>query len=129
MISDHWEGVDRLAQEAGLLASPFKWEGEPSSLYFNGQRNFILTLKAGQTYLLRLIGATSLSTVVFGITEHPMTVVEVDGKLIVPRNDLSSIEIASGQRYAVMIKTKNQYTGVFAIQASIRWRATTANSR
>jgi len=129
MISDHWEGVDRLAQEAGLLASPFKWEGEPSNVYFNGYRNFVLTLDPGQTYLLRLIGATSLSTVVFGITQHPMTVVEVDGKLVVPRHNLSSIEIASGQRYAVLIETKNQYTNIFAMQASIRWRATTANSR
>jgi FtsP/CotA-like multicopper oxidase with cupredoxin domain len=58
-----------------------------------------------------------------------MTVVEVDGKLIVPRYNMSSIEIASGQRYAVLIETKNQYTNIFAIQASIRWRDTTANSR
>jgi FtsP/CotA-like multicopper oxidase with cupredoxin domain len=129
MISDHWEGVDRLAQEAGLLGSPFKWEGEPSSVYFNGQRNFVLTLYPGETYLLRLIGATSLSTVVFGIAEHPMTVVEVDGKLVVPRYNMSSIEIASGQRYAVMIQTKSQNTGVFLMQASIRWRITGANSR
>jgi L-ascorbate oxidase len=129
MISDHWEGVDRLAQEAGLLASPFKWEGEPSNVYFNGYRNFVLTLDPGDTYLLRLIGATSLSTIVFGITQHPMTVVEVDGKLIVPRYNMSSIEIASGQRYAVLIETKNQYTNIFAMQASIRWRTTTANSR
>ena len=129
MISDHWEGVDRLAQEAGLLGSPFKWEGDPSNVYFNGYRNFVLTLEPGETYLLRLIGATSLSTVVFGINEHPMTVVEVDGKLIVPRYNMSSIEIASGQRYAVLIKTKNQYTGVFAMEASIRWRIAAANSR
>jgi hypothetical protein len=128
-LSDHWEGIDRLQQEEGLLASPFKWEGEPSTLLINGQRNYVLTLDPGNTYLLRLIGATSLSTVVFGINEHPMTVVEVDGKLVRPRYNMTSIEIASGQRYAVMIETKNQLYGVFAMQASIRWRMTTANSR
>ena len=36
-----------------------------------------------------------------------MTVVEVDGKLIIPKRNMTSIEIASGQRYAVMIQTKN----------------------
>ncbi|CAF1024894.1 unnamed protein product [Adineta steineri] len=128
MISDYWEGVDRLSQEAGLMGSPFKWEGEPSNLLINGQKNFVLTLDPGRTYLLRLIGATSLSTVVFGITQHPMTVVEVDGKLVVPKSNVSSIEIASGQRYAVMIKATNQATSIFAIQASIRWRIATANS-
>lgn len=128
-ISDQWDGIDRLTQEAGLAGSPFRWEGEPASLLMNGQKNLVLTLDPGRTYLLRLIGATSLSTVVFGITQHPMTVVEVDGKLVVPKRNLTSIEIASGQRYAVMIETKDQYTGVFAIQASIRWRVAAANSR
>ncbi|CAF2003412.1 unnamed protein product [Rotaria magnacalcarata] len=128
VFCDHWEGVDRLAQEAGLLQSPFKWEGEPANLYMNGQRNFVLTLDPDQTYLLRLIGATSLSTIVFGINQHPMTVVEVDGKLVIPKPNMTSIEIASGQRYAVLIKTKRQHIGVFAMQASIRWRIAAVNS-
>jgi L-ascorbate oxidase len=72
----------------------------------NGKKNYVLNLDPGQTYLLRLIGATSLSTLVFGIDQHPMTVVEVDGKLVVPKRNLASIEIASGQRYAVIIETK-----------------------
>jgi len=129
LLSDEWEGVDRLTQEEGLLASPFKWEGEPSNILMNGQKNYVLNLHPDQTYLLRLIGATSLSTLVFGIDQHPMTVVEVDGKLVVPKRNLTSIEIASGQRYAVMIETKNQLTGVYAMQASIRWRVTATNSR
>jgi FtsP/CotA-like multicopper oxidase with cupredoxin domain len=128
-ISDYWEGVDRLKQEAGLIGSPFQWEGEPSNLLINGKRDFVLTLDPGRTYLLRLIGATSLSTVVFGITDHPMIVVEVDGKLVIPRRNITSIEIASGQRYAVMIETKNDYSGIYAMQASIRWRVAAANSR
>lgn len=129
MISDHWDDIDRFTQETDLIDSPFIWPGEPSHLLFNGQRNFVLTLDPGKKYLLRLIGAMSLSTVVFGIHEHPMTVVEADGKLIVPRANVTSIEIASGQRYAVIIETKNQFQGVFAMQASIRWRFSAANSR
>jgi FtsP/CotA-like multicopper oxidase with cupredoxin domain len=129
MLSDRWDGIDRLKQEAGLLGSPFKWEGEPSHILINGKKHCIMSLDPGRTYLLRLIGATSLSTVVFGIKEHPMTVVEVDGKLVVPKHNMTSIEIASGQRYAVMIQTLNQLTGVFAMQASIRWRISADNSR
>lgn len=129
VLSDYWEGIDRVTQEEGLLASPFRWEGEPSNILINGQKNYVMTLEPDEVYLLRLIGATSLSTVVFGIDQHPMTVVEVDGKLIIPRPNLTSIEIASGQRYAVMIETKNQLTGVYAMQASIRWRVSAANSR
>lgn len=129
LLSDYWEGIDRLQQEEGLLASPFRWEGEPSNILINGKKNYVMTLEPDEVYLLRLIGATSLSTIVFGIDQHPMTVVEVDGKLIIPRPNLTSIEIASGQRYAVMIETKNQLTGVYAMQASIRWRISAANSR
>jgi FtsP/CotA-like multicopper oxidase with cupredoxin domain len=128
-LSDEWVGVNRLTQEEGLLASPFKWEGEPSNILMNGQTNYVLNLHPDQTYLLRLIGATSLSTLVFGIDQHPMTVVEVDGKLVVPKRNVASIEIASGQRYAVMIETKTRLGGVYAMQASIRWRVATANSR
>lgn len=113
-LSDYWEGVDRLTQEEGLIGSPFKWEGEPSNILMNGKKNYILTLHLRNIYLLRLIGATSLSTVVFGIDQDPMTAVEVDGKLVVPKHNLTSIEIASGQRYAVMIETKDQLTGVYA---------------
>jgi len=128
-FSDYWAGANRLTQEAGLLGSPFQWEGEPSNILMNGKTNYVLNLDAGQTYLLRLIGATSLSTLVFGIDQHPMTVVEVDGKLVVPRPNLASIEIASGQRYAVMIETRKQLTGIYAMQASIRWRVAATNSR
>ena len=129
VLSDYWDGSDRLTQEAGLAGSPFRWLGEPTNILINGKQDFVLTLDPGQKYLLRLIGATSLSTVAFGITEHPMTVVEVDGKLVVPKPNMTSIEIASGQRYAVIIETQTKYTGIFIMQASIRWRTALAESR
>jgi L-ascorbate oxidase len=128
MLSDRWEGIDRLRQEQELTGSPFQWPGEPTDILINGQKSYVLTLDPNRKYLLRLIGAVSLSTVAFGIHRHPMTVVEVDGKLIVPKENVTSIEIASGQRYAVIIETHNSYTGVFAMQASIRWRVTSMDS-
>jgi iron transport multicopper oxidase len=129
LFSDQWLTSDRLVQEAGLLASPFRWEGEPTDLLINGKRNFVMTLRSNTKYLLRLIGATSLSTVVFGIDQHPMTVVEVDGTLIKPKSNVNSIEIGTGQRYAVTIQTKKQSQGVFLMELAIRWRTLPGNSR
>jgi FtsP/CotA-like multicopper oxidase with cupredoxin domain len=129
LFSDLWFSPDRLTQEEGLLASPFVWQGEPTYLLINGKRNYVLTVDPDKTYLLRLIGATTLSTVVFGIDEHPMTVVEVDGTLIVPKVNITSIELASGQRYAVTIQTKKQTNRVYLMQLSIRWRTLVNGSK
>ena len=129
LFSDLWQRSGRLAQETSLLGSPFQWIGNPTDLLINGQRDFVLTLKPNTKYLLRLIGAATLSTVVFGIDQHPMTVVEVDGTPIKPKSNLSSIEITSGQRYAVMIQTKRRRQGVFLMQVDIRWRVSPVNSR
>jgi FtsP/CotA-like multicopper oxidase with cupredoxin domain len=129
LFSDLWFQPDRLTQEQGLLASPFVWQGEPTYLLINGKRDFILTVDPGKKYLLRLIGSTTLSTVVFGIDEHPMTVVEVDGTLIKPKENISSIELSSGQRYAVIIETKTQSKGIFLMQLSIRWRTLVTGSK
>ena len=128
-FSDLWFSPDRLAQELGLLASPFVWQGEPTYLLINGKRDFVLTVQPNTKYLLRLIGATILSTVVFGIDKHPMTVVEVDGQMIIPKENVTSIELSSGQRYAVTIQTKNQSSGIFLMQLSIRWRTLVNGSK
>jgi FtsP/CotA-like multicopper oxidase with cupredoxin domain len=129
LFSDLWFEPDRLTQEHNLLASPFVWQGEPTYLLINGTRNFVLTVEPNKQYLLRLIGATLLSTIVFGIDEHPMTVVEVDGGLIKPKENVASIELSSGQRYAVIIQTKNQTDGIFLMQLSIRWRTLVTGSK
>ena len=129
LFSDQWQAADRPTQQEGLLASPFRWTGEPTGLLINGQRNFVMILEPNRKYLLRLIGATSLSTIVFAIDQHAMTIVEVDGTLVKPKLNVNSIEIASGQRYAVIIRTKKQLQGVFLMKVVIRWRVSAMNSR
>jgi FtsP/CotA-like multicopper oxidase with cupredoxin domain len=57
-----------------------------------------------------------------------MTVVEVDGILIIPKN-VSSIELSSGQRYSVIIHTKLKVNRVYLIQVSIRWRTLVNGSK
>lgn len=129
LFSDQWIGAHRPTLEANLLASPFRWIGEPTYLLINGRRDFQMILQPNRRYLLRLVGATSLSTIVFSIDQHPMTVVELDGTMVKPKLNVNSIEIASGQRYAVMIQTKQQRNGTFLMRAEIRWRALPINSR
>lgn len=129
LFSDLWFQPDRLTQEYNLLASPFVWQGDPTYLLINGKRDFVLTLEPNQQYFLRLIGATTLSTVVFGIDEHPMTVVEVDGTPIKPKENVHSIELSSGQRYGVLIQTKQATNRVYLMQLSIRWRTLVNDSK
>ena len=123
LFSDQWQTSDRIVQENGLQNSPFKWMGEPTGLLINGKRNFSLIVESNRKYLVRLIGATSLSTIVFGIDQHSMTVVEVDGTPVKPMSNLNSIEIMSGQRYAVIIETRNLTVAAFLMKAEIRWRS------
>jgi len=129
LFSDLWFSPGRLAQEQGLLATPFVWQGEPTYLLINGKREFVLNVEPNTKYLLRLIGATTLSTVVFGIDEHPMTVVEVDGTLIKPKENVTSLELSSGQRYAVIIETKRRPNRHYLMQLSIRWRTLVNGSK
>jgi L-ascorbate oxidase len=129
LFSDQWLFYDRRDKEAGLLGSPFKWAGDQTALLINGRRDLVLTLEPNKKYLVRLIGATSLSIIVFAIDQHPMTVVEVDGTAVIPKERLTSIEITPGQRYAVTIETKNQTSGVFQMKAAIRWQSLPVNTR
>ncbi|KAI9305490.1 Cupredoxin [Cunninghamella echinulata] len=62
-----------------------------------------------KVYRLRLIGAISFTTVSFSIANHNLTIIEVDGNLIEPY-ETSTIEIASGQRFSVLVNT-NQLPG------------------
>jgi len=57
-----------------------------------------------------------------------MTVVEVDGTLIRPIN-VTSIELSSGQRYAVLLHTKPQVNRIYLMQISIRWRTIVNGSK
>jgi L-ascorbate oxidase len=127
LFSDSWISPDRLTMQYNLLSDDFIWQGEPSYLYINGQRNLQINVDPGKTYLLRLIGATTLSTVAFGIEGHPLTVVEVDGVRTAPVT-VNSVEVASGQRIGVTIDTKTDVTRQYRMEIAIRFRPVTNGS-
>jgi len=65
-------------------------------------------VKAGKTYLLRLINAALNDELFFSIANHTLTVVDVDVIYVKPF-DTDTILIAPGQTTNVLLKTKSKY--------------------
>lgn len=80
--------------EAGLISSPLVWSGETSMILVNGKgagsangtacnaSHAALDVQPGKTYRLRFIGSTALTLASLAIEGHDMTVIEVDGYVI-----------------------------------------------
>jgi L-ascorbate oxidase len=67
----------------------------------------IITVEPSKTYRLRFIGMTALSMVQFAIVGHEnMTIIAADGQYTMPHTE-SFIQITSGQRFDVVLKTKS----------------------
>ena len=64
----------------------------------------VVEVPKGKTIRLRLASVAELSFMNFAIERHNLTVVEADGKPVVPI-ELESLDINSGQRYSVLINT------------------------
>ena len=107
--------------EAGLTASPFQWSGETDALLFNGMgvsKTYPntpgtgcgvarISVEPGRTYRFRFIGATALSFLSLGIEGHSnLQIIEADGDFT-QAHGVSFLQIGSGQRYSVLIKTKS----------------------
>ncbi|KAK6087001.1 L-ascorbate oxidase [Seiridium cupressi] len=120
VFSDYYQNEDT-ALEAGLVANPFKWSGEPLALILNDRsgnssfnasddscKPYVITVEPGKTYRLRFVSATALSFVMFGIEGHAdLTIIEADGQYTRPVGT-DHIQLGSGQRYSALLKTKTQ---------------------
>jgi iron transport multicopper oxidase len=73
---------------------------------FNETEKQSIFVQKDKTYLLRLINAGMSATQYFYIEDHPLTIVEVDGVKVEPV-EVEALNIATGQRYGVMLKTKS----------------------
>lgn len=108
--------------EAGLLANPFVWSGEPDALLLNGHsgnvsfshgfddscKPAIITVEPGKTYRVRFTGGTAISFVLLAIEGHSnLTIIEADGEYTKPAST-DHIQIASGQRFSALLTTKTQ---------------------
>ncbi|RUS24212.1 Cupredoxin [Jimgerdemannia flammicorona] len=134
MLSDWWH-KDRHAQEQGVLSENFTWIGEPDSLLINGRTIYnasfaesdeckgydVTTVDYGKVYRFRIMGSQTLETLAFGIGNHTLTIIEIDGHYIEPV-ETSYLEVASGQRYSVLFYA-NQSVGNYYVHTDVRWRA------
>jgi L-ascorbate oxidase len=107
---------------SGLLANPFVWSGEATTIMFNGKSGTVLyngtnsttkydpavfQVQPSKTYLFRCIGGQALSLVTFGFEDHnELTIIEADGQYTKPAT-VDHIQIGSGQRFSFLLKTKS----------------------
>ncbi|KAF5019433.1 hypothetical protein F66182_8562 [Fusarium sp. NRRL 66182] len=107
--------------EAGLLADPFKWSGEPQAITIqgnSGNQSFnaakdsscvphIVEVEPGQTYRLRVIGATALSMIKLGIEGHDeLKVIEADGSYT-QAAPIDHVQVSGGQRFSYLLRTRS----------------------
>ncbi|KAI1849667.1 hypothetical protein JX266_004616 [Neoarthrinium moseri] len=121
LFSDFYQKEDHVL-EAGLVANPFKWTGEPEAIIMNDQsgnasftnasddscKPHVITVEPGKTYRMRFISGTALSFVMVGFEGHEdLTIIEADGQYTKPAKT-DHIQLGSGQRFSALLKTKTQ---------------------
>ncbi|XP_059625238.1 laccase-17-like [Cornus florida] len=109
-----WWNVDQEAVISQALQSggspnvsdAYTINGFPGPLYNCSENDtFKLRVKAGKTYLLRLINAALNDDLFFGIANHTLTVVEADAIYVKPF-ETDIVLITPGQTTNVLLKTK-----------------------
>ncbi|KAL2399793.1 Multicopper oxidase aurL2 [Exophiala dermatitidis] len=121
LIQDYFDKNDSTIQQ-GLVANPFRWSGEPYSIQINGFSGnssfsnasdasctpFVLNVTPDTTYRLRFISNTALSLVTLGVEDHDnLTIIEADGQYTMPWTT-DHVQLGSGQRFSVLLKTKSR---------------------
>ena len=127
LLLNDWYHASQNVQLEGLTRpfEDFKWVGDPQSLLFNGQGQFncnetkkdcdpthpdagpnIIDVKPNTTYRLRIIGASSLAFLNFGIQDHLLRMVEAETSLLTPFNT-RFLDIGSGQSFSALLRTKS----------------------
>lgn len=121
VLGDYY-AKDDATIEAGLLADPFQWSGEPQAVLMQGRsgtmgfdnatddscKPYVIDVEPGTIYRLRVIGATALSLVKVGIEGHDeLRVIEADGGYTRPV-PIDHIQVAPGQRFSYQLRTKTE---------------------
>lgn len=121
---EHFRQTDKEFVD-GLLAAPLVFGGEVVALMLNGQGVSInstagaipgdhscqlpvVEVEPDKTYRFRFIGATSLAHSSLAFEGHDnLTIIAVDGGQYTQPAAVSRIQIGSGQRFDVLVKTKS----------------------
>ncbi|KAF7720762.1 hypothetical protein EC973_006153 [Apophysomyces ossiformis] len=89
----------------------------------------VIGVEPGKTYRLRVIGGVTFSALGLAFAKHTMTIIEVDGVLVKPYQ-VSYLEVASGQRFSVLLQANQDPSMDYYISTQPYWsQATTSNGR
>ncbi|KAL4784881.1 Cupredoxin [Aspergillus varians] len=117
LISDYFSKTDEDV-ETGLSSTHFQWSGETTAILVNGHgrpatnstgscKLAAISVEPGKTYRLRFIGGAAMSFVSLAIDSHDVSIIEADGHYTQPLRT-SFLQIATGQRYSVLLTAKNE---------------------
>ncbi|KAH3672340.1 hypothetical protein WICMUC_004312 [Wickerhamomyces mucosus] len=81
---------------------------------FNEQSVMDINIKLDMTYYLRIVNVGMSATQYFYIEGHSLIIIEVDGVRVEP-TEVEALDIGTGQRYGVLLKTKSSAIENFPI--------------
>lgn len=110
--------VAKLTADFLNLYNPTGAEPIPQNLIINNTRNLTWSVEPDTTYLLRIANYGGFVSQYFWLEDHNMTVVQVDGVYTKP-NVTDRLYITVGQRFSVLVHTKNTTDQNYAIMQKI----------
>ena len=93
-------------------------EPVPNAALINEAQNVKFSVAPGKTYLFRVINMGGIAAQWLQFDQHVMTIVEVDGQYVQPRN-VSQLFVGAAQRYGVLVRTKADASKNYAVVASM----------
>ncbi|KAJ7549818.1 hypothetical protein O6H91_07G070600 [Diphasiastrum complanatum] len=123
LLGEWWNGdVEQIEKDAlrtgGVpnISDAFTINGQPGPFYNCSTADvYKLKFKAGKTYMLRMVNAALNQDLLFGIANHSLTIVEVDGEYTKPLT-VPVLVLSPGQTADVLV-TANQHHGRYYMAA------------
>lgn len=100
------------------VSNPTGAEPVPDSALMNDRQKTPFNVQPGKTYLIHIVNMAAFAPQYLWFEGHIMEIVEVDG-VWTDRAETSMIYIAPGQRYSILLKTKDTADENFAIVGSM----------
>ena len=100
------------------LYNPTGAEPVPNAALLNDTQNLTVPVQPGKTYMFRMVNMGAFAGQYLWFEGHTMQVIEVDG-IYTEAAETDMLYLAAAQRYSVLVTTKNDTSGNFAIVSSM----------
>ncbi|RDI83024.1 hypothetical protein Vi05172_g6809 [Venturia inaequalis] len=118
-LSDWYQTQTRpLVAQYQSAANTFASEPVPQSILVNEGQGTNYTVKAGKTYLFRVMNIGAFPAFFFNIEDHNVTIVAMDG-IYTQRTTAQTLHVGTGQRYDILVTTQPNATKNFDISALV----------